>query len=872
MSTPGPALTFGSHKTQCEQVFAAAVILPAEQRTAFLDANCTDPTVRREVESLLVFSSGPVLGVTAAIAHASERIAGGDMSGNLIGPYRLTGIIGRGGMGTVYRAVREDSEFQQTVAIKTLRFLGGGPETFERFRRERQILAGLEHPNIARLLDGGAWTPPGSPDAVPYIVMEFVEGEPLGAYCSTQELRIPHRLNLFCQICDTVSHAHRQLVVHRDIKPGNILIMADGTPKLIDFGVAKSLDFDGDLTSTGCLPLTPDYASPEQIRGEPVSTATDVYALGAVLYELMTGRRPHQLASHDPLEIARVICEQEVMPPQMGGDLDVIVLKSLQKDPARRYSSVEQFAEDIRRFQEGLPIIARPDSLAYRARKFAGRHWLGLAAVAAIFLALAVATFIGLWGMRRAAAEAATAKAVTDFLRQDLLSQAAVGAQSEANSKANPNLTVRTALDRAASHIDRQFAAQPLVEAAIRQTIGDAYAQLGLFAEATVQAEQSVKLRSRVLGEEHADTLSAIAGLASEYTQLGKYAQAKPLLEKLVAIRRRLLGRRHHDTLMAMTELGELHSYSGDDGKAEPLLVEALDGLRQTQGSEHRETLTAMSLLGGVYRIEGKYEPAERLLIEASASRNRILGSEHPDSLETAYELAVVYVRRGKPDAAEPHFRYVLDSYRRLLGPDHPFTLTALSGLMGVYAFKNEYAKAQILQEEVVERRRRVLGERHPDTLAALFGIADLQRRQGNLQASEATFTRLAEDRRQVLGESHRDTMSALVGLGRVRFLQGNYRAAEGPLRRAFDLYEKHNPASWHKFYVESMLGACLAGRNGNDESESLSLKGYEGLVQHRGEIPAEHQYLVKEAGERVGNPKKNPPSFVGLYKKDTRR
>ena len=353
-----------AQRERLDQLFAEAVAIPRDQQSLFLTANCDDPEVRHELESLLAFASRPPDGVMDAILHAAERLVTPDFVGLRLGPYRLDRRIGQGGMGSVYRAVRDDDQFHKTVAIKMLRFPDGDPTMLQRFRQERQILASLEHPHIARLLNGGDWVPPGGTEPQPYIVMDYVEGLPLTTFCEQERLTLAQRLRLFRTVCDALSYAHGQLVVHRDVKPGNILVTADGTPRLLDFGVSKLLNPARTCGTTtvnvaGRPAMTPDYASPEQVRREPVSTLTDVYSLGAVLYELLTSQPPHKLASHTPLEIERAICERAVPPPRVNAEIDMVVLKALQKEPARRYQSVDQFSEDIRRYLEDLPVLAR---------------------------------------------------------------------------------------------------------------------------------------------------------------------------------------------------------------------------------------------------------------------------------------------------------------------------------------------------------------------------------------------------------------------------------------------------------------------------------------------------------------------------------
>ncbi len=378
-----------------EELYDAAAALDAGERTRFLDQHCAgDENLRRELAAMFAGEGSGFTGVVEGAA-AQALDAGERWTGRRMGPYRVLRPLGHGGMGAVYLATRDDDQYRKQVAVKTLKFDAGDPAMLSRFRHERQILAQLEHPNIAHLLDGGATS-----EGTPYIVLEYVDGVPITNYCDDRRLSLEERLRLFRQVCDAVQHAHRHLVVHRDIKPGNILVTPEGAPKLLDFGIAKILDptatGSGTQTATaaGLHLMTPDYASPEQVRGEAISTATDVYSLGAVLYELLTGERPHALKTYAASEVARVICQTEIRPPstlghrRLRGDLDNIVLKALQKEPARRYSSVEQLSGDIRRYLEGLPISARPDTAGYRTLKFVRRHRIGVAAAAAVAIAL----------------------------------------------------------------------------------------------------------------------------------------------------------------------------------------------------------------------------------------------------------------------------------------------------------------------------------------------------------------------------------------------------------------------------------------------------------------------------------------------------
>jgi tetratricopeptide (TPR) repeat protein len=878
-----------------DRIFSEVLAVPEQQRRDWLDGNCQDSVVRCEVESLLAFATRPLEGISEAVQQVAGSLAEPDFLGQRVGAYRLSGRIGRGGMGAVYRAVRDDDQFRQTVAIKMLRFPDGDPSLLRRFRYERQILASLEHPNISRLLDGGSWTPPGSTESQPYIVMEYVEGLPLTIYCEEKKLDVRQRLRLFQQICEAVSYAHRQLVIHRDIKPANILVTAEGTPKLLDFGVAKLLNTEsiadaGTMTATAQPAMTPDYASPEQVRGEAVSTATDVYSLGAVLYELLTGRRPRQLSTHDPLEIAREICEREVARPNINSELDVILLKALQTAGDRRYRSVEQFSEDIRRYLEGLPILARPDTLGYRAGKFVRRHRLGLAAVAALFVVLVGGIATSLWQARRADTEAATARAVNEFLQSDLLSQAGASTQSGPGIKPDPDLKVRTALDRAAARITGKFERTPLVEASIRQTIGDAYKDLGLLPDAQGQLERAFELRRTFLGSEHVDSLRTLSDLGELYWTQGKRAQVETLWNGLVDAQRRVLGEKHPDTLNTMSNLAALAASQGKSDRAEALYNGVLEAQRMRLGERHYDTLATMNNLGALYTNVAKFGPAEELLTKTLETLSQVLGPEHPNTLMTMNNLAKLYGEQGNYDSAAKLFTQVLDVQRRVLGEEHPLPLTTMSNLAKMCAEQGKQAQADALYTRVVEIRRRVLGKNHPSTLAAMNNLGfvyrnegrysqaealhntvfEVQRRvlgeehrdalvtrnylgllydwEGQYSKAEAVLTKLLEARRRVLGPRQVDTIKVLVSLGAVQFQQHKYAAAEPLLREAVSYFENTKSNDWTRYRCQSLLGASLAGQKRYAEAEPLLLVGYEGMLQRKATIPAYAQTAVPQA------------------------
>lgn len=383
-----------------ESAFHHAASLDQPARSRYLASLPGD--LRDEVDSLLAAESQPLTVSGEIAATLAEIDLPQTHGGQRLGPWRILAEIGSGGMGTVYKAIRDDDQYQKTVAVKIIRTALAQTRLEARFRAERQILAQLDHPFIAGLLDGGAH------NGLPYLVMEYVEGQPIDQFAANSHLSLKDRIILFRKVCSAVAHAHQRLIVHRDLKPGNILVLADGTPRLLDFGIAKLLDQDpteAPLTQTGWFLMTPDYASPEQIKGEAINVSSDVYSLGVILYELLAGRRPYNLKTYSPTELQRAICTGNIPRPELNSDLDTILLKALHIDPARRYSSVTQLDDDLRRYLDGEPISARPDTFLYRSSKFIRRNRIAVALSAVLLLTTLLGAFLvyreGLRAQRR---------------------------------------------------------------------------------------------------------------------------------------------------------------------------------------------------------------------------------------------------------------------------------------------------------------------------------------------------------------------------------------------------------------------------------------------------------------------------------------
>ncbi|MFQ5572027.1 MAG: tetratricopeptide repeat protein, partial [Rhodothermales bacterium] len=706
---------------QVAGLLESALAMPPEQRTPFLDQACPDdPDLRREVAILLNAhdQAGDFLQeIDADQATALiESVGGAATEGQRIGPYQLVRELGRGGMGAVFLARRADEQFEQQVALKLIKRGMDSEAILRRFLHERQILARLHHPNVARLLDGGV-----SDEDRPYFAMEYVEGVPLTDYCDGHRLDVEARLRLFEKVCRAVQYAHTNLVVHRDLKPSNMLVTEKGELKLLDFGIAKLLGHDeteageGTLTEAGLRVMTPEYAAPEQIRGETITTATDVYALGVVLYELLTGHRPYQFERRTPEEVAHVIGEAQPERPstavsqsaevrrgdgttetitpegvsrargtqperlrrRLSGDLDTVVLKALRKEPERRYASAEAFVEDIRRHLAGLPVTAQKDTLAYRASKFVRRHTVGVAASAALaMLAILAVGFAVAMALQQAktAQEATKTEQVKDFL-------VSLFEMSDPDASKGETITAREMLDAGAARIETELADQPEVQAEMMDMMGEVYWKLGLYDPAQPLFERALTLRRTLLGNEHEDVATSLNNLALLLYEKGDYDTAEPLFREALAMRRKLLGQEHPDVAISLNHLALLLQRTGDYDAAEPLYREALAMKRKLLGEEHPSIAIGLNNLALLLRDKGDYDAAVPFLREAVAMWRKVQGEEHTDLATGLQNLASLLRRKGDYAAAEPLYREALVMRRKLLGREHPSVATTLSGL-----------------------------------------------------------------------------------------------------------------------------------------------------------------------------------------------
>lgn len=687
---------------EVKEIFSRARELPAPERATFLEHACAgSPDRRREVESLLAFSEErwSLLDGEPAFAQELARV------GRRIGAYEIVSPIGEGGMGTVYLARRTDGQFEQTVALKVVKRGMDTDAVLARFRQEREILARLHHPNIAQLYDGGA-----TDDGLPYFVMELVEGEPLLEHCRRRNLSVAARLALFRSVCAAVHYAHRSLVVHRDLKPSNILVTFDGVPKLLDFGIAKiQEDSAGDRTATSLRAMTPDYASPEQIRGEPITTATDVYSLGVVLYELLTERKPFRLKDAAPEEVSRVVCHEEPERPgavvrELRGDVENIVLMAMRKEPERRYGSAERLDDDIRRCQEGLPVLARRDTVGYRAGKFIRRNRLGVAAAALIFVALAGGLAWNLREARRArAAEARAERRFEDVrtLANSFLFEFQDSIQNLAGSTPARQLLVRRGLE----YLDR-LAVEAGNDPRVLRDLGQGYRKLGALqgdfgsgstslgdTDGSIQSYRKAQAILEALFRTKAVTPEDRLALADLYSDMsdpiarrGETDDALALARKSVAIGEAVAGlqgvRRVPRLTVYHQTLGIVLKYAGREKEALAAFQEGARAAERLSRAEPANTGARRSLAIAHLKVGDSYgdlgEPARaveayRLGLEietALAASDPANGQWQRDLSFFHQNLAEVLRKSGDGAGAVEPARKALELRKRLAAAD----------------------------------------------------------------------------------------------------------------------------------------------------------------------------------------------------------
>lgn len=885
-------------RIRLDALFDEALDLEGDARARFLaDLEAREPALAAELHELLTLAESPGLGSTglapralaqplwqALFDHASgsdglespSPAAHSDDSGFndfRIGVWRALRTLGRGGMGTVYLVERSEGGFRQHGAMKLLRAGADSDEFLRRFEQERQILATLNHEGIARLLDGGR-----DPQGRPYLVMEYVEGEPIDRACDRDRLSVDQRVALFVQVAQAVAYAHRNLIAHRDIKPGNIIVGADGKAKLLDFGIAKALADEplGEepLTRTALRVFTPDYATPEQVHGQPASTATDVYQLGLLLYELLTGQRAQRVTDMSQQTLENAICRAEPVRPservagddaaaaarqstpsalrrKLRGDLDNIVLKALRKEPERRYASAIAMVEDLERWRQGRPVRARPETWGYRTGKFVRRHaWAVAAGVAIVAMIAGYAVTVTIQANAlarerdRAQAEAAKALQV-----KTLVLRVFEGANPDASGSAQ--LTARELLDRGWAAIERELGGQPDVQIELLDAVGEAYRQLGVYDRAEALFARSLQIAR---GESSRQPLLLARALRSRgrvRSDSGDYAAAETDLRDALARYRKAFGKDQEDIAATLADLARLLDLRGDFAGSETLYREALAMYRTLHGERHLRVADTLGDLGMILRRQGDYAGAEPLLSQSLSLRRQLLPAQHPEIAYVLTDLAQVRNDLGEYDSAEALYREALASMQASLGADHPHVALTMITLARVLKTRRDFDGARDLLLRALDIRRKALGERHPSIALNLNDIGQtwLEASDSGASGSEpgnpasaqlAQAERYYREALDIYPADNPGRWMVVYNLGQVAEKRGNLVGAERQYREALVGQRKHYGDEHDRVGMQlNRLGIVLYRQKRLDEAETAMRQA---LAIYRKRLAAGHQ------------------------------
>jgi len=757
----------------------------------------------------------------------SIELPAGAKEGEQIGPYELVRRVGAGGMGEAWEA-RQLRPVQRRVAVKLIKAGMDTRQVVARFESERQALALMDHPTIAKVFDGGS-----TPEGRPFFVMEYVDGVAITAFCDERSLPTEERLALFVRVCEGVQHAHQKAILHRDLKPSNVLVVesdGDRVPKIIDFGIAKALGQESlgaqTLTEVGAFLGTPEYMSPEQadLARPALDTRSDIYSLGVMLYELLTGSLPFPAAelrgsSHE--EIRRIL--REVDPPRpsrrvatlgetatsvtsrrrtdpavlgrmLHGDLDAIVLKAMEKDPARRYAAASELASDVRRFLRHEPVLARVPSAAYRAAKYIRRHRVGVAVaatVAGLLIAFAASTAVQARRIARerdranaeaarAGREAAAARRVSEFLT----SMFKVSEPGEARGN---TITAREVLDRGAVEIETGLGQDPQLRARMQATMGEVYDGLGLYDRARALLERSLETRRSLLGPEATETLESTRMLATVLREQGRATEAEALIRRNAEVAARTLGPDAPETLRSRTVLARTLADTGDLRGSEALARATLETLRRVQGPKSRDAIEGLGILTIVLNRQHRFVESEAVAREMLALEQETLGPDHPETIIDLQNVAGEISNQGRFTEAEPLFRDLIGRMSRVLGPEHAQTLIARQNLGLTLKFAHRYDEAAAITREVLEVRRRVAGPEHPDTLSSMGTLALIYKDQKRYGEAERLGREALELRRRVLGPTHPETANAKYNLACTLALAGKKSEALDLLRDSME-------------------------------------------------------------------------------------
>jgi len=886
---------------------------PAE-RARFLDDACgADAALRERVEKLLSahreaggFFSQPSKAPSSAPPSGAVTSPASEKPGDRIGRYRLLQQIGEGGCGLVYMAEQEEPVHRR-VALKVIKLGMDTKQVIARFEAERQALALMDHPNIASVFDAGA-TAAGRP----YFVMELVRGVKITEFCDQKRLSTKERLELFIAVCHAVQHAHQKGIIHRDVKPSNILVTTvDGAsvPKVIDFGIAKATN-NQPLTDRTLFTAfeqfigTPAYMSPEQaeMSGVDIDTRTDIYSLGVLLYELLTGCtpfEPKELLAAGLDGMRRIIREAEPPRPSnrlstmaaealtttaqhrhtespkllhlVRGDLDWVAMKCLEKDRARRYETANALAADLRRHLANEPVVARPPSRWYEFQKIVRRHKFGFVAATAVFLALAIGLGISTWQFvlksqayqRAAAAEQEQARQRRIAETREKQSQQVAQFLKDMLEGVGPSVALgrdtallREILDKTAERVGKDLKNQPEVEAELRSTIGHIYHELGDFEKARQMHDGALHLRKTLFGETNLWVAASLSDVGYALEELARREESETMQRAALTMRRELLGNDHLDVALSLDRLADAQFRQSKLTESEAARREALRIRRKLLGNDSVGVADSLNDLSMLLAISGQLVEAEAVAREALAICRKLPGNEHPSLATSLMRLSWVLDYRGQWNEAEATARQALAMRKKLLGVGHPYTLSAMDRLSIAMQRQGMYSEAIELRREELALRKKTHGEESAETVECLGDLATALKLGGDSIEAEATCQQLIRVQRNTLHGLRRklppndpQLAAALARFARGLLTQQKFAEAEAPARESLAIREKSFPEAWPTFNSRSMLGGSLLGQGRFAEAEPFLLSGYEGMKQNERSTP---KIWLKAALERL--------------------